>query len=173
MENCHVIPFEAGDRQFDAIAELYSSVFPKGNKKEAEDRMKKHAGYHGFKGLAAISEDNVLGFSYGYTSLSDQFYNKKLRDALTPEQAGQWLSDCFEFVELAVHTNVRRSGVATLLHNRLLENLPHKTAVLTTQADNIPARTLYEGKGWQVIREPFYPFGEPYVMMGKKLSEHD
>jgi hypothetical protein len=45
-------------------------------------------------------------------------------------------------------------------------------AILTTEAKNMSARSLYSNLGWQTIKEPFYvlPDGEPYIIMGKKLE---
>jgi len=66
----------------------------------------------------------------------------------------------------------RRTGLGEQLAVQLLEGSRNKTAILTTQTDNKPARTLYQKLDWVVDKEEFYP-GDiaPYVIMGKILSE--
>lgn len=168
---------------FDAVVALYCRVWadppftptlPPRRLPEPEEvaaRLKRHAGYPGFRGLVAVQSYQVVGFTYGYTSLPGQFYHEKLAAFLGPAETDRWLSDCFEYVELAVDPLARRRGLGRRLLTSLLEGLPHQTAVLTTQVANQPARSLYERDGWQVIRADFLPdpAGEPYVIMGAEL----
>ncbi|EJV86608.1 hypothetical protein IG9_02720 [Bacillus cereus HuA2-9] len=88
------------------------------------------------------------------------------------EQVDQWLEDCFEFVELAVHPEYRNECLGTKLHNELLEGILNRTSVLTTQIDNEKARSLYERLDWVNILEPFHPSKDdvPYVIMGKFIK---
>lgn len=167
---------------FDAVVDLYCRVWgdppfartvpvPPPDREEVAARLKRHAGYPGFRGLVALESDRVVGFTYGYTSLPGQFYHEKLAAFLDPEETDRWLSDCFEYVELAVDPEVRRHGLGGRLLASLLEGLPHRRAILTTQVSNRPARSLYERYGWQVVRADFLPDpeGEPYVIMGAEL----
>ncbi|WP_254901272.1 GNAT family N-acetyltransferase [Tuberibacillus sp. Marseille-P3662] len=166
------MPLDVHGYHLDAVVELYCSIFTTDESDDIRARFQKHAGYAGFRGYVAVSEinNNVIGFAYGYTSLPGQYYNTKLKEALTLKQADDWLDHCFEFVELAVDGNYRRHGVATNLHQHLLSGLPHRTSVLTTRTDNTSARTLYDRLGWHVVLEPFYPNEEPFVIMGKRLK---
>ncbi|EEK79013.1 Acetyltransferase, GNAT [Bacillus cereus R309803] len=86
-----------------------------------------------------------------------------MREALHIEQVEEWLQDCFEFVELAVHPKYQKEGLGTKLHNRLLNGISNRTSVLTTQISNVKARSLYERLDWVNILDPFYP-----ALMGSK-----
>ncbi|MGY0211278.1 GNAT family N-acetyltransferase, partial [Bacillus cereus] len=100
------------------------------------------------------------------------YYNQLMREALHLEQVDEWLQDCFEFVELAVHPQYQNKGLGTKLHNELLEGLSNRTSVLTTQINNEKARSLYERLDWVNVLEPFHPSKNdvPYVIMGKVLK---
>lgn len=78
----------------------------------------------------------------------------------------------FEFVEIAVHPQYRNEGLGTKLHNELLEGIPNRTSVLTTQKNNEKARSLYGKLDWVNVLEPFHPSKDdvPYVIMGKVLK---
>jgi len=54
----------------------------------------------------------------------------------------------------AVHRNWRGRGIGKELHEKVLEELKKegiKSAVLTTFEDNIPARKMYESKGFEEL----------------------
>ena len=151
------------------IEQLYNKVW----NQSIVERLKKHDTYEGFKGLALLNEtDQLVGFAYGYTSLPGQYYHGLLSKALNSAEYEQWLSHCFEVVELAFDPGFRRQGHAKTLMTELLDGIKRKTVILTTQTDNKSARSLYESMGWVIVKEPFYP-GEPekpYVIMGRKLN---
>ncbi|WP_369903547.1 hypothetical protein [Bacillus manliponensis] len=62
-------------------------------------------------------------------------------------------------------------GLGTKLHNKLLENVPNKTSILTTQVDNDIARRIYNKLNWIDVKEPFYLGETAYVIMGKVLQK--
>ncbi|HEX7064090.1 MAG TPA: GNAT family N-acetyltransferase [Bacillales bacterium] len=93
----------------------------------------------------------LIGFAYGYSSLPGQFYRGKIAAQLSETQANDWLSDCFEFVELAVNPSYKRLGIASQLHDILSDNVDYKTFILTTWVHNSPAINLYKNKGWELI----------------------
>lgn len=155
------------------MAKLYCKAFEKTNFNEMIERMKRHVEYADFKGIVAINDENeVVGFTYGYRSLEGQYYNQLMREALNLEQVEEWLQDCFEFVELAVHPQHQNEGLGTKLHNELLKGILNRTSVLTTQINNEKARSLYERLEWVNILEPFHPSTNdvPYIIMGKTLK---
>lgn len=121
---------------------------------KALENIHKHTTHEGFIGLKATDPvGNLLGFSYGYRSLPGQFYREKLEKKVTQEQAGHWLKDCFEFVELAVDPSHKRMGVGSSLHDKTIIEVLNATSVLTTSIGNTPSLTLYKSKGWIVIKE--------------------
>ncbi|MBM7587997.1 GNAT superfamily N-acetyltransferase [Bacillus pakistanensis] len=163
---------DGSDFMFDEIAFLYNDIW----NKEGTDflgRLKRHSNYEGFRGFVAFNQEKeMIGYSYGYTSLEGQYYRDLLAKQLNPHELEAWLENCFEVVELAVHPSIRRSGLGQLLVGKLLEGVEHKTAILTTQEKNIPARTLYQNLEWVVVKESFIPSSvdaTPYVIMGKSL----
>ena len=154
----------------DQVASLYNEIW---NTDDAsiKERLLKHSTYKGYKGIILLSDEKIAGFAYGYTSLPGQFYHEKLAKAFNPEEYEQWLTDCFEFVELAVHPDNRKQGFGSILVHNLLQDVENKTAILTTQTDNSSARSLYGRLNWISLKEPFFPGDEnnPYIIMGKEL----
>ncbi|SEQ90437.1 Ribosomal protein S18 acetylase RimI [Virgibacillus subterraneus] len=177
INNNMITPFGKKDEDLHSVAGLYCKTFIGDNYTSMDfentvENINKHTSYEGFKGLKAKDESGTLiGFSYGYTSLLDQFYREKLAAQLTDQQQIEWLSDCFEFVELAVDTNVRRMGVGRKLHDRLLSEIDHDTSVLTTSVENNPAINLYISKGREVIKEnaAVISMDDVQVIMGKRI----
>jgi ribosomal protein S18 acetylase RimI-like enzyme len=155
------------------VTDLYQQVWEQEDS-SIRDRVMRHAGYDGYKGFVAISEQGEMaGYAYGYFSQPGQYYHGLLSKAFNPEEYQNWLADCFEFVELGVHPAFRNQGLAKQLVTVLVDGVEQQTAVLTTQRNNAPARSLYENLGWTVLNDTFYPNGdeEPYVIMGKKLQK--
>lgn len=168
--NIKIIPFYQNDPDLEDIVELYYKVFLKdfslNDEENAIRNINKHAGYDGFKGLKAKDgKGNIVGFTYGYTSMLGQFYHQKIANQLSEVEINTWLDNCFEFVELAVDPDHRRLGVAGKLHDWLLENLSHKSSVLTTGVGNDPAINLYRKKGWQLIKSNAPVISEDNVQM--------
>ncbi|MGP4108525.1 GNAT family N-acetyltransferase [Virgibacillus sp. L01] len=172
-----ITPFGKKDEDLHSIVALYCKTFigdtyTSQDFESAANNINKHTSYGGFKGLKAKDENGtLLGFTYGYTSLPGQFYREKLAAQLTDLQQINWLNDCFEFVELAVETKVRRMGVGRKLHDRLLSKINYDTSVLTTSVENNPAINLYISKGWEVIKEnaAVISMDDVQVIMGKRI----
>jgi ribosomal protein S18 acetylase RimI-like enzyme len=168
-----IINFDNSEKMRKRIAVLYSSVWNE-DENVIITRLEKHSTYNGFKAIVAMNEEEqIIGFAYGYNSLKGQYYRELLENALTSEQVAYWLENCFEFVELAIHPFQRKKGIGRRLVNLLLEDVDNKTSILTTQQDNIPAKSLYRTLNWRVIKEPFLPngaTGKSYVIMGMELD---
>lgn len=134
--------------------------------------LRRHMGYPGFRGVVLTTAGrDPVGFAYGYRSMPGQFYHTKLEAHLTPAQSREWLQDSFEFVELAVLPGHRRRGWGLRLHDALLADAVERTAILTTEVENVAARTLYERRGWTTLAADFDPrgSGELFLIMGKAL----
>jgi ribosomal protein S18 acetylase RimI-like enzyme len=159
------------ERHLPWIAEFFNAVW--GRREDTVlDRFRRHASYEGYYGYLIEDGKGIVGFAYGYRSAPGQYFNGLAKGFLDARIYDEWMTDCFEIPELAVREDMRRRGYGTALLARLLDETDARTAVLATQSDNKPARSLYERTGWQVIHEPYYPFGpdRPYVLMGKTLS---
>ena len=161
----------ASNEIIEQVSELYKEVWNKEDN-SIKERIIRHKSYKGFKGYVILNdEDKIIGFSYGYTSLPGQFYHELLAKEFNAEEYQYWLQDCFEIVELAIHSSYRKQGLGKMLMEKLLEDIDNKTAILTTQMENKAACSLYESLHWKVLKAPFYPSNtkQPYVIMGKEI----
>lgn len=176
MGNIKIDDFYHRDPDIEKIAELYCVTFLTDNYSMEENAIKninKHANYEGFIGLKANDDDrNIVGFTYGYTSLPGQFYREKIAEHLSEEDIKTWLFNCFEFVELAVLPSYRRLGIASKLHHALLESVNYNSAVLTTGMENRPAINFYRKHGWEMIKKDVPVISEDNLqaIMGKALN---
>jgi ribosomal protein S18 acetylase RimI-like enzyme len=163
-----IIPFRVQGYYFNKMIALYCSIFgtdPIGMKKQFQH----HSKYPNFEGYLAIAGHQVTGYIYGYTSIKGQYYHDLLESHLQSDR--EWLKDCVELVELGVHPQYRRQGIAKQLIQTLLQNRREKTALLTTRKDNHQAISFYKRQGWVVIREGFYPnVPHEYIIMGKVIK---
>lgn len=124
--------------------------------------------------LARQTVDGILvGFAYGYTSLPGQWWREVVARELSPQAAQRWLAHAFEFVELAVEPAFQGRGLGGCLHDRLLNGLPHRTAVLSTIQGETAAIHLYRKRSWITIQPGFLFPGnaQPYLILGKALEE--
>lgn len=134
--------------------------------------ISRHSGYPGFLGL--LARDTVsgqpVGMGYGHADRPGQWWHERVAPYLPPERAG-WLENCFVVVELAVRAEHRRRGIGRALLERLTESRPEARAALSTQQDNLPARSLYSSLGWRILIEPmhFTASSPPYVVLGREL----
>jgi len=166
----------AGPAQAAELHEVYAAVFgrPPFNESPSEaarwrdESLPKHAARAGFRMRAAREDGRLVGFAYGYTGERGQWWTDQMAAAITPEVAASWLGGHFEFVTLAVLPTHERQGIGTALHDALLADLPHRTALLTTTADETaPARRLYHRQGWQLLAAPVL---ENAALLGKRLK---
>ena len=104
------------------IAALYQQVWKIDT--DCLKQIQRHMGYEGFKGYICLNEvEQLCGFTYGYASLSGQYYHELLAKHLKPDLSKEWLTNCFEFVELCVHPLLHQQGIGSLLHDQLLKDI--------------------------------------------------
>jgi ribosomal protein S18 acetylase RimI-like enzyme len=128
-----------------------------------------HMRYPGFRALVVRHPDGRLaGYAYGYTSAPGQWWHDQVAAYLDPDAQRHWLSDCFEVASLGLLPEARGLGLGGRLLDRVLEGLPHRTAVLSVAKANEAGQRLYRGRGWRVIVEEFLfeAHPEPYLVMG-------
>lgn len=139
------------------------------------ESLTRHAQRAGFR--CCIAEDSatgqLLGFAYGYTSQTGQWWHDTVARALSQETIAAWLNGAFEFVELAVIPQMQGQGIGSRLHDALLADLPHRTAVLSTYQAEIPALHLYRRKGWLTLLQDYFFPGDDrrMVIMGLDPSK--
>ncbi|MGX1263178.1 ribosomal protein S18 acetylase RimI-like enzyme [Rossellomorea marisflavi] len=163
-----LIPMDIRSPYFPRMVRLYSRLF-KVDRIPMEIQFRKHAKYPGHEGYLAVVNRDVIGYIYGYTSLTGQYYHDLLARHLLPET--EWIRDAMELVELGVAPEHRGKGIAGKLMDTLLEGRKEKKALLTVRKENTVAIRFYERTGWVVVKEGFYPHvPEEYFIMGKKLT---
>jgi ribosomal protein S18 acetylase RimI-like enzyme len=136
------------------------------------ERFLRHSANPDFTMSVAHVSEEPAGFAYGYTSVPGGWWRQTVSSGLPDDIAQRWFEDCFEFAELAVDPTHQHQGVGGALHDRLLKDLPHQTAMLSTQQSNRKARGFYTRRGWTILNEKFvFPQkAYPYVILGLELG---
>jgi GNAT superfamily N-acetyltransferase len=147
--------------------------------------MDRHAVNPGFRGLTALVDGRVAGFTYGFHGENGQWWHDMVAAALaTRAGAGisaagfgeaeapcAWLDDSFEVAELHVLPSRQGHGLGRSLLLSLASGRPERTAVLSTADAPTRARRLYRGVGFTDLLTDFrFSGGEPpYAVMGALL----
>jgi ribosomal protein S18 acetylase RimI-like enzyme len=147
--------------------------------------MDRHAASPGFRGLTALVNGQVAGFTYGFHGENGQWWHDMVAAALaTRSGAGvpgpgtgrgegpcAWLEDSFEIAELHVLPSWQGRGIGRSLLLTLASGRPERTAVLSTADAPTKARRLYRGLGFADLLTDFrFSGGEPpYAVMGATL----
>ncbi|MBN8193616.1 GNAT family N-acetyltransferase [Bacillus sp. NTK074B] len=162
-----VVPFRVQGSYFRKTIKLYCRLFnvdPVG----MEEQFKRHSTYPSFEGYLAITDGEVAGYIYGYSSRKGQYYHDLLSRHLHAEHV--WLSNCMELVELGVDPAYRGTGIAKHLVEKLLQNRMEERVLLTTRKDNHSAIAFYHRMDFKTIREGFFPnVPDEYIIMGRTL----
>jgi ribosomal protein S18 acetylase RimI-like enzyme len=139
----------------------------------SEGTLATHVRRAGFRFVAARvrADGPPLGFAYGYTGQAGQWWHDIVARALGPAMAVRWMRNNFEFVELAVAPSIQGRGIGARLHDALLADLPHPSAVLSTAQAETPALRLYRSRGWApLLHELVFPGNSlPYTILGLDL----
>jgi ribosomal protein S18 acetylase RimI-like enzyme len=147
--------------------------------------MERHAGYPGFRALVAVPpgapaagplpESLALAFAYGFRGASGQWWHDVVAAAITARSgaatATRWLADSMEIAEVHVRPEHQHRGTGRRLMHTLAAGRSERTAVLSTQDSNSPARSLYRSLGFTDLLTGFsFPGGgPPYAVMGAVL----
>ncbi|MEW6047961.1 MAG: GNAT family N-acetyltransferase, partial [Bacillota bacterium] len=131
-----------------------------------------HADRDGFRCVVAFLHEAPVGFAYGYTGRRGQWWTEQVARHLDGAKAREWLGDHFELVELHVHPSYQGQGIGGRLHDRLLEGLPHRRALLSTRQGPTVAVAMYRSRGWELVAGPirFDGTDHPYLIFGKRLE---
>jgi ribosomal protein S18 acetylase RimI-like enzyme len=133
----------------------------------------RHLERPGFRFVADHDQSGQLaGIAYGYRGAAGQWWHDLVSGAIDDAARARWLAPGhFEFVELAVRSDLRRRGIGGRLHDALMTGLESPTAVLSTEIENEPAIGLYLAKGWEVVVSEidFGPGFPPFLVMGRNL----
>jgi ribosomal protein S18 acetylase RimI-like enzyme len=112
----------------------------------------RHTARAGFRLALARRGDALVGFAYGYTGGSGQWWTDSAARVLHPEVASDWLGGHFELVSIGVAESARGAGVGRQLMTAITDGLDHsRWLLMTSSAPDDPARRLYRSTGWAVI----------------------
>ena len=137
--------------------------------------MERHAGHPGFRAIAATAGPQIIGFGYGFRGAPGQWWHDVVSSGITttsgPEVAAQWLTDPLEVAEVHVRPEYQHQGIGRTLVLMLAAGRAERTAVLSTQDADSPARRLYRSLGFSdlLTRFTFPGGGPPYAVMGAVL----
>jgi ribosomal protein S18 acetylase RimI-like enzyme len=133
---------------------------------------RRHTNNHGFASRAAVlPDDSLVGFGYGYTTASGQWWHDLVRRALGRELAAQWLTDAFELSELHVLPQYQGHGAGRLLLTGLASAIPHSAMLLSTPDSDTRAFRLYRSLGFVDLRRHYLFPGDsrPFAVLGAQL----
>lgn len=160
----------------DGIGRVYEEVWktdPDQTEAFLATAFERHQLYPDFAGLVArLPDGQVLGFTYGYRTEAGGWWHELVKPTLLANGNGEWLTDAFEFVELAVDSAWHGRGIGGRLHDQLLEGRLERYALLSTQDGETPAQIMYAKRGWVSLAEGFQylPGGEPCSLLGLDLA---
>lgn len=163
------------DAALPAIRHIYARAFELSDAATSDFVAKvfsRHRTCDGFQGrLAMTGAGDVVGFVYGYPSWPGRWWREMIRPNLEAEGHAEWLTDAFEFVELAVDPDAQGIGIGRRLHDDLLVSVSQTTALLSTGQQKSPAIRLYRSSGWIPLVSDFQyqSGGERTVIMGLDL----
>ena len=134
-----------------------------------------HVRRPGFRAVATLDPGGaLLGFGYGYTSGSGQWWHDQVRSALPRAARKAWLIDCFEVVELHVHPTAQGHGLGAAQLRALLTMATGKTTLLSTpEADERTSRAWRLYRRFQfvdILRHFTFPGDDrPFAILGRTL----
>jgi len=137
--------------------------------------MASHVHRRAFRAVASLdAEGTLLGFGYGYTSESGQWWHDQVRGAIPRDARAAWLGDCFEVVELHVSPAAQGHGLGAAQLRGLLSMAVAKTTLLSTpEAPEATSRAwrLYRRFGFvDVVRNFMFPGDvRPFAVLGRTL----
>lgn len=138
--------------------------------------MARHAQNPGFRALIVTDEaSEPVAFSYGFHGARGQWWHDTVTAALVAavgaSDATGWLSDSFEVAELHVLPAYQRHGIGRTLLCDLVASRCERTAVLSTQDTDSPARRFYRQLGFTDLLTSFRfsRSDPPYAVLGVRL----
>jgi GNAT superfamily N-acetyltransferase len=144
--------------------------------------MERHASNPGFAALAATPDEGpladgapIVAFAYAFHGTPGQWWHDVVRAGLSvaagTTAANGWLADPVEIAEVHVHPSYQNRGIGRRMMLMLAEGRPERTAVLSTQDNNSPAKGLYQSLGFAHLLTGFrFPgSSQPYAVMGATL----
>jgi GNAT superfamily N-acetyltransferase len=145
---------------FDRLIDIYQAVFSQSPYYETlpdtfnfAGRLSYHSRQPGFRCAIIIPAPGspAGGFAYGYHGQPGTWLYNLAAIRLPASRVAEFFGDCFEFAELALLPDWQGQGLGGMLHDALLEGLPHRTACLSTIEVETNALHLYQNRGWKKL----------------------
>ncbi len=167
---------------FDRLTDIYQATFSQPPYSESLPdflnfigRLSYHSGQAGFRCviLRPDPQAEVIGFVYGFPGTKGDWFYNLVYPRLTPQQRNLYLSDFFEFAEIAVLPAFQRQGQGGRLHDALLAGVSQSSACLATPEVDTNAHHLYRRREWTTLTRGIELPGSDlkYEIMGKVLHE--
>jgi ribosomal protein S18 acetylase RimI-like enzyme len=136
---------------------------------------RKHIALPGFACRAALVDETLVGFGYGYTTKPGQWWHDLVRRALDRDAAQDWLTDAFELSELHVLPEYQGIGIGRRLLTSLAGGIAHTAMLLSTPDTDTRAFRLYRDTGFvDLARNYLFPGdARPFAVLGARLPLHD
>ncbi len=145
---------------FGALIDIYQEVFSQPPYLETlpdfmnfAGRLSYHAHQPGFRCVVACPPAHSLpvGYAYGYNGKAGSWFANLAAQRLTTRLRMDYLSDYFEFAELAVLPTWQGQGLGGRLHDLLLASATQPSACLATPEVETSALQLYLKRGWRPL----------------------
>jgi GNAT superfamily N-acetyltransferase len=143
----------------DAVERIYRLAFAEDRATSARFRQRlerESATFPGFRFHAALENETVVGFIYGYRLQRSNWWPQMILPALTAAGQDHWLDDCFELVEFAVAPDLQGKGIGGRLYDALFAGVSEPRALLGTDPPPTPAHMLYSRRGWVTILDDWH-----------------
>lgn len=105
----------------------------------------------GFALVTAEVDGKAVGLAFGYTLPAATRWWRDVLEPVDPETARENGTRTFGLFELAVDPDHQRHGIATVLHEALLEGRAEERVVLNCRPDAVAAQAAYASWGYRRV----------------------
>lgn len=171
---------DAADAWTSAVVDVYVAAFQgppydegAAARRRFPARWAAHRDAPGWRAVGAWDGDALVGFAYGHAAAPGLPWVDALFAQLPATARTKWADDAFLVCELAVRPERQGQGLGGALHDALIADAPHATALLTTLDDRATAGAqLYARRGWRRLSAPFVApgYAHRYVVLGVRLD---
>ena len=142
----------------ESIFQLYYETFskppyqwPENEETAFRRRLSRLATDTTFGIATAHTDDELVGFAYGYGLRPDTTWWDGFVTPVAEEVTTEWEGRTFALIDFAVAEAWRRHGIGRRLHDTLLSSRNEERATLAVEPAAHEARAAYERWGWRVV----------------------
>jgi GNAT superfamily N-acetyltransferase len=148
----------------DELVSVYAEVFsepPYGWSEEHirlfRERLQSQQQRPGFSMFVAYSNAEIIGFAFGLDLPDSSRWWSGLLAPLPTDVVTEWPGRTFVLIELLVRRQWRRQGIASKLHDLLLQDRSEERATLTALPEAKAAQAAYVKWGWLKVGQKRNP----------------